>query len=86
MTRYVRYYALYTALGTHAAEHDLGGAACPRLLRRSEPDPARHGKSGERRRPGALPARLATATLAARIADLDSALAVLSEPVRFIGE
>jgi ATP-dependent Lhr-like helicase len=31
----------------------------------------------------ALPARLATATLAARLADLDSAASVLAEPVRF---
>jgi len=32
----------------------------------------------------ALPARLATATLAARLADLDGAAAVLSRPVRFV--
>ncbi|WP_123827081.1 hypothetical protein [Micromonospora globispora] len=31
----------------------------------------------------ALPSRLATATLAARLADIDSATAVLQEPVRF---
>jgi ATP-dependent Lhr-like helicase len=31
----------------------------------------------------ALPERLATATLAARLADLDNAAAVLSEPTRF---
>ena len=31
----------------------------------------------------ALPERLATATLAARMADLDSAMRVLGEPVRF---
>jgi ATP-dependent helicase Lhr and Lhr-like helicase len=31
----------------------------------------------------ALPERLATATLAARLADLDSAMQVLTEPVRF---
>ncbi|MCP9948333.1 hypothetical protein [Actinomadura madurae] len=36
MTRYVRYYALYAALGAHAAEHDLDDAASLRLLRRSE--------------------------------------------------
>ncbi|TDD40563.1 hypothetical protein E1287_00910 [Actinomadura sp. KC06] len=36
VTRYVRYYALYAALGAHAAEHDLDGAASLRLLRRSE--------------------------------------------------
>ncbi|WP_242911415.1 hypothetical protein [Actinomadura terrae] len=35
-TRYVRYYALYAALGAHAAEHDLDGAATRRLLRRCE--------------------------------------------------
>jgi ATP-dependent Lhr-like helicase len=32
----------------------------------------------------ALPERLATATLAARMADLDSAVQVLAEPARFI--
>ncbi|MEV4478873.1 hypothetical protein [Micromonospora coxensis] len=32
----------------------------------------------------ALPERLATATLAARLADLAAATAVLAEPVRFI--
>ncbi|TYK44607.1 DEAD/DEAH box helicase [Actinomadura decatromicini] len=32
----------------------------------------------------ALPARLATATLAARLADLDGALTALAEPVRFV--
>ena len=32
----------------------------------------------------ALPERLATATLAARMADLDSANAVLAEPARFM--
>ena len=31
----------------------------------------------------ALPERLATATLAARLADLDSAVRVLAEPARF---
>ena len=31
----------------------------------------------------ALPERLATATLAARLADLDRAAAMLAEPVRF---
>jgi len=31
-----------------------------------------------------LPPRLAVATLAARLADLDSAAAVLAEPVRFL--
>ncbi|TYK44602.1 hypothetical protein [Actinomadura decatromicini] len=36
VTRYVRYYALYAALGAHAAEHDLDGVASLRLLRRSE--------------------------------------------------
>lgn len=36
VTRYVRYYALYAALGAHAAEHDLDDAASLRLLRRSE--------------------------------------------------
>jgi len=32
----------------------------------------------------ALPPRLAVATLAARIANLDGAAAVLAEPVRFV--
>ncbi|MGW2308319.1 hypothetical protein [Actinomadura luteofluorescens] len=36
VTRYVRYYALYAALGAHAADRDLDGAASLRLLRRSE--------------------------------------------------
>lgn len=39
-----------------------------------------------RRRPfnAALPERLAVATLAARLADLEAAAAVLDEPVRFV--
>ncbi|WP_199714378.1 hypothetical protein [Micromonospora radicis] len=32
----------------------------------------------------ALPSRMAAATLAARLADVDSAIAVLREPVRFV--
>ncbi|MFD0819457.1 hypothetical protein ACFQ0D_14315 [Micromonospora zhanjiangensis] len=32
----------------------------------------------------ALPQRLAVATLAARLADVDAAVAVLGEPVRFV--
>ncbi|WP_131759509.1 hypothetical protein [Actinomadura fibrosa] len=36
VTRYVRYYVLYAALGAHAADHDLDSAASLRVLRRSE--------------------------------------------------
>ncbi|GAA3120384.1 hypothetical protein GCM10010466_09150 [Planomonospora alba] len=36
VTRYIRYYALYAALAAHAAERNLDGEACRRLLRRSE--------------------------------------------------
>ncbi|MGP4030266.1 hypothetical protein [Actinomadura sp. 3N407] len=36
VTRYVRYYALYAALGAYRAEHDLDEAASLRLLRRCE--------------------------------------------------
>lgn len=36
VTRYVRYYALYSALAAHAERHDLDNVACRRLLRRCE--------------------------------------------------
>jgi hypothetical protein len=36
VTRYVRYYALYSALAAHAERHDLDNVACQRLLRRCE--------------------------------------------------
>ncbi|GAA4061873.1 hypothetical protein [Actinomadura miaoliensis] len=36
VTRYIRYYALYSALAAHAARQGLDGAACQRLLRRCE--------------------------------------------------
>ncbi len=36
VTWFVRYYALYAALGAHAERHGLGAEACRNLLRRSE--------------------------------------------------
>ncbi|GAA2216842.1 hypothetical protein GCM10010429_46360 [Micromonospora olivasterospora] len=64
---------------------------------RTDPDrhPQRGGRPGRTVRrlrhpasggpgPGRLPTRLAAATLAARLADLDRAAAVLAEPTRFV--